>query len=97
MRQGTVVQAEPLYVDLETLADNLIPLSASTIELEEREGRFPKRRQLSGRRTGYLFSEVKEWARKRPVSDLPPPPNTGAKKDRVSRDSAPSPASPASH
>jgi prophage regulatory protein len=66
-------------------------LSKTTIEEEIRLGRFPKPRQLAGRRTGYLVEEVVEWARSRPVSDQPPPPNTGAKKPRRA------PAAPASH
>jgi len=45
-----------------------------------REGQFPKRRQLSGQRVGWLVREVQEWAESRPVSNLPPPPNTGAPK-----------------
>lgn len=57
-------------------------LSESTIDEEIRQGRFPRPRQLAGRRVGYLVEEVIEWARSRPVSDLPPPPNTGAKKPR---------------
>lgn len=57
-------------------------LSETTIEEEIRQGRFPKPRQLAGRRTGYLVEEVLEWARTRPVSDQPPPPNTGARKPR---------------
>lgn len=57
-------------------------LSAATIEEEIRQERFPRPRQLSGKRVGWLVEEVQEWARTRPVSDLPPPPNTGAKKPR---------------
>jgi prophage regulatory protein len=67
-------------------------LSKTTIEEEIRLGRFPKPRQLAGRRTGYLVEEVQEWARTRPVSDQLPPPNTGAKKPRRR-----APAAPASH
>ncbi len=58
-------------------------LSMSTIEEEIRQERFPKPRQIAGRRVGYLVEEVIEWARSRPVSDLPPPENTGAKKPRA--------------
>jgi prophage regulatory protein len=57
-------------------------LSESTIEEEIRQERFPKPRQLAGRRVGWLVEEVLEWARSRPVSDQPPPPNTGARKPR---------------
>lgn len=70
---------KPIYVDLPTLLA-MVPLSESTLQLEQREGRFPKPRLLSGRRVGYLVREIEEWAEQRPVSDLPPPPNTGAPK-----------------
>ena len=35
---------------------------------------------VSGQRVGWLVREVQEWAESRPVSNLPPPPNTGASK-----------------
>jgi prophage regulatory protein len=57
-------------------------LSARTIEEEIRQGRFPKPRQASARRVVWLASEILAWMRGLPVSDLPPPPNTGAKKPR---------------
>lgn len=71
-----VPMTEPLYVDLDEAA-RLTTLGRSTIEAEIRAGNFPKPRQLTARRTAYLYSEVKAWAISRPVSDLPPPPNTG--------------------
>lgn len=58
-------------------------LSESTIDEEIRQGRFPRPRQLAGRRVGYLVEEVIEWARTRPVSGQLPPPNTGARKPRA--------------
>jgi prophage regulatory protein len=76
---STPAAVKPLYYDLEVLPD-VVALSVSTIQQETREGRFPRPRQLSGRRVGYLVREVEEWAESRPVSDLPPPANTGAKK-----------------
>lgn len=63
-----------------------ITLSESTIDEEIRQARFPKPRQLAGRRVGWLVEEVLEWARTRPVSEQPPPPNTGAKKPRRAPD-----------
>jgi prophage regulatory protein len=57
-------------------------LSESTIEEEIRQGRFPRPRQLAGRRVGWLVREVQEWAESRPGSEQAPPPNTGAKKPR---------------
>ena len=65
-------------------------LSETTIDEEIRQGRFPKPRQLAGRRVGYFVDDIMEWARSRPVSNQPPPPNTGARKPRQ-------PAAPAGH
>lgn len=57
-------------------------LSPRTIEEEIRQGRFPKPRRASTRRCVWLASEIREWMLNLPVSDLPPPPNTGARKPR---------------
>lgn len=35
----------------------------------ERQGRFPRRRKLSTRASGWLHSELVEWVRARPVAD----------------------------
>lgn len=40
-------------------------MSLTTIWRREREGTFPKRKQLSIRRVGWLSSEVEEWLRTR--------------------------------
>jgi len=68
---------KPLYITMDTLPE-VVGLSKSTIKSEIRASRFPKPRQLSGRRTGWLVREIEDWAETRPVSDLPPPPNTSA-------------------
>lgn len=68
-------------------------LAESTIDEEIRQGRFPKPRQLAGRRVGYLVREVNEWAESRPPADQAPPANTGAKKPRAT--GAAAPAAPA--
>lgn len=75
---------KPLYVDLAQLLV-LLPLSESTLQQLQREGRFPRPRVLSDRRVAWLVTEVEEWAAARPHSDLPPPPNTGAPKPRGPR------------
>jgi prophage regulatory protein len=72
----------------------VVKLSLRTIEEEIRQGRFPKPRQTSGRRVAWLASDVDAWMESLPESDLPPPPNTGAKKPRGR---AAPPAAPASH
>lgn len=45
-------------------------LSASTIRRREREGSFPRRRKLSARRRGWLFSEVASWLRSLPPAEV---------------------------
>lgn len=82
------VVIEPIYVNLETAAA-ILDLSESTVESLERDpaSQFPKKRQISGRRTGYLLREIRQWGEDRPVSNLPPPPNTGAKKPRPTKES----------
>lgn len=62
----------PIFKDLPTVAQ-VVAMSTATIERLEREGQFPKRRQLSGQRVGWLVREVQEWAESRPVSPLPAP------------------------
>lgn len=77
----TVTGLRPLFIDLETLI-RITNLSESTLQREIREGRFPPPRKLSTGRSGWLYTEIELWANGRPVSDLPPPPNTGASKKR---------------
>lgn len=75
------VAMKPLAVDMATV-EALTSLSESNIEAQVREGTFPKPRQLSPRRVGWLYREIEEWLESRPVSDLLPPPNTGAPKKK---------------
>ena len=74
---------KPLYLEL-PLVSVLVSLAVTTIQREVREGKFPAPRQLSGRRVGWLVRELEEWAENRPVSDLPPPTNTGKRKPAAS-------------
>lgn len=67
---------DPIFLELPAVA-NATTLSEPTIQRMVRENIFPKPRLLSNRRVGWLVSEIKEWASMRPISDLPPPPNTG--------------------
>lgn len=73
---------KPIFLTMETLP-GIVGLSKSTVEKEIRAGRFPKPRLLSGRRTGWLMREIEAWAENCPVSDLPPPCNTGASKKKT--------------
>jgi prophage regulatory protein len=73
-----------LVMDLESVAE-VLTLSVSTVQELVRREVFPAPRLLSRRRVGWLIREVEDWLESRPVSTLPPPPNTGAKKPRPSR------------
>lgn len=69
------MKIQPIYLDLESVAA-AISLSIASVQRLVREDQFPKPRMLSGRRVAWLMREVEAWAESRPVSDLPPPPNT---------------------
>lgn len=73
-------QSKPIFILTLQETAKAVALSTAAIERLEKAEKFPKRRELSGRRVGYLVREVQQWAESRPVSDIPPPPNTGAPK-----------------
>ena len=77
----------PIFLDLPAVVQ-AVALSESTVQELVRQGQFPPPRQLSGRRVGWLVREVTEWAESRPVSTLPPPPNTSALKPRAAQAAA---------
>lgn len=81
------IPVAPIFLDLPTVAQ-VVALSESTVQELVRQGQFPQPRQMSGRRVGWLVREVQEWAESRPVSQLAPPPNTGAPKPRAARAAA---------
>ncbi|WP_322086936.1 helix-turn-helix transcriptional regulator [Burkholderia sp. BCC1999] len=74
-----------IYFSLKEVAEAL-SLSPATVQKLVREKTFPAPRLLSGRRVGWLAHEVQTWADARPVADLLPPENTGAKKRQVAQD-----------
>ena len=78
-----IANVKPLYVDLPNVAE-LVALGETTIQRMVREDAFPKPRQLSGRRVGWLVREVEDWAEQRPVSDLLPPENTSLRRKKNS-------------
>lgn len=69
-----------IYLELEAVA-GVVALATSTVQRLVRENDFPKPRQLSGRRVGWLVRELEEWAENRPVSALLPPTNTARSKN----------------
>ena len=64
-----------IFVDLPEAA-SLLALSTATLQRLVRTNEFPKPRQLSGRRVGWLVRELEAWAEERPIADLLPPPNS---------------------
>lgn len=81
MDKSTSQRLPKLFFSVEELSFSLA-LSESTIQQLVRNGDLPAPRRLSGRRVGWLVREIETWAEGRPVSELLPPPNTGAKKPR---------------
>lgn len=77
MSKKTAVYARPIYADLETVAA-ILSVSESTVQKLVRDGKFPKSRQISPARVGWLVREIDEWAEERPVSEMLPPRNCGA-------------------
>jgi prophage regulatory protein len=76
------IAIKPLYVSLENAAD-MLGVSISTVQKLVRDKELTPPRKISGGRVGYLVRELEEFAESRPVSDMLPPPNTGAKKPRA--------------
>ena len=52
--------------------DRITGLSRTVRYELEKAGKFPRRRRISERATGYLASEVDEWIRSRPLADDQP-------------------------
>lgn len=52
--------------------DQLTGLSKTLRYELEKAGKFPRRRRISSRASGYLQSEIQEWIRTRPVAGESP-------------------------
>ena len=72
---------QPIALDREAAA-KFVVLSVTTLETLLRQGKFPKPRQVSPHRVVFLVRELSEWMESRPVSELLPPRNTGARKPK---------------
>ncbi len=76
-------QLQPMAIAISyEAAAAFVVLSVSTMEKLVRQGLFPKPRKVSAKRVVFLVRELVEWLESRPVSDILPPPNTGAPKPR---------------
>jgi prophage regulatory protein len=67
-----------------------VDLSPATWQRMVRKGEAPQPRLASKARVAWLAREVEAWAEARPVSDLPPPPNTGSRKGKGRAEGEPS-------
>lgn len=67
---------KPAAMDMPAVTAYL-SLSDSTVEELVRQGAFPRPRQLSPRRKGWLTREIDQWLEDRPVADMLPPTNSG--------------------
>lgn len=74
---------EPAAVDRAGAA-NYVGLSLTSFEKAVREGRAPAPRMIGPRRVVWLVRELRAWLDSLPISELLPPPNTGAAKPRAS-------------
>ena len=66
----------PMFLDLQDVAET-VALSTRGVQRLVQEGNFPSPRILSGRRVGWLVSEVEAWANARPIAEVLPPPRAG--------------------
>lgn len=70
------ITMRPLALSPEETAQ-AVGLSLSLVQQLTQTGEFPKPRQLSARRVGYLVAEVEAWLIARPVSACLPPEGSG--------------------
>ena len=70
----------PMLLDLRETVQLVGVVSKSTWQALVRRGKAPQPRLISGRRVGWLRSDLEAFVAGLPVSDLPPPKNTGARK-----------------
>lgn len=74
MNKKPSTHARPIYADIQTVAA-ILSISESNVQKLTRDGSFPKPRQISPNRVGWLIREIDEWAENRPVSESLPPRN----------------------
>ena len=73
---STKISMKPAYLDRESVAA-YVSLAVNTMQRLVASGSFPKPRQLTGKRVGWLVREVDEWAEARPISTNLPVENCG--------------------
>jgi len=73
----TIVNITPAALETADAAKYCALSETTMARVELDDPTFPRARQLSKRRVGYLVRELDEWLEARPVADNLPPPNTG--------------------
>ena len=51
----------PIIITKKDIA-KIVGLSYPTVHQLEKDGQFPKRKQLTVKRVGWLYSELEDWA-----------------------------------
>ncbi|WP_180319345.1 helix-turn-helix transcriptional regulator [Delftia acidovorans] len=71
-----IVTMRPISISLQEAA-RAVDLSESQIQKLVQTGDFPRPRQLSARRVGFIVAEVEAWVMSRPPSECLPAPDSG--------------------
>lgn len=71
-----IVQIAPIFLQRPDAA-RFLAISESLLDNLVARGEAPKPRKLSKGRTAWLVSELEQWGRTRPESDLAPPEGAG--------------------
>lgn len=77
--------APKIVLDIDAV-EEAVSLRRTTIYELIAKDRFPKPRQLSDRRSGWLVQEIEAWAISLPVSQLPCPANAGRRRQAAPGD-----------
>ncbi|MEC5213283.1 prophage regulatory protein [Polaromonas sp. CG_9.5] len=77
-----VVSIKPAYLDRHSVAA-FVSLSVVAMERAVVAGTFPKPRQLTKQRVGWLVRDVEAWCESRPTSSILPVANCGQRAELV--------------
>ena len=72
----TAASIKPAFLDRTSTAAH-INVGINTLERLVQRGEFPRSRQITPNRVGWLLREIDEWAESRPVSSILPVANCG--------------------
>ena len=72
----SIVQIRPMFLARPDAAA-FLSISPSLLDAMTARGTLPRPRRLSAGRSGWLVTELEEWGRNQPISDLLPVINSG--------------------